>query len=441
MADKDNELNEFDNPQDYGDFADGSDLDPIDDADFESLDDDTSFDNDPADIPPEAIQEGTQKKSSNMFTFIVIGAAVVIGGGLIAVKALPSLMGGEEVAAISGTSEDAPAVPQSGNGQPAVDPSQQAAQQAVQPEQSQQPPAPEAGLLQNPDQLANLSAKANALSTGEQLSAENRNVFSALNNGEPVPATDVPQPAPITSADPQSPWPPLENQPPVTAEALPGTVPDASAVLPATPDTQTAAIPAQTAAADTGLQQQVDTLNRRLDEMNTKLDAAVQKVDQVASSSNGAAMTSIQETLVRLEKRLDDMATGRAPVREVSASAGDEKPAVRRSSSSTKKAKTARKSSGTRAASSQWDAPYNPNRDYDAATASGSTPAKASSASRGGWELRGAQPGSALVAKSGSDDIREVAVGDTISGIGRVTGIVSQGGNWIVQGTSGNISQ
>lgn len=437
MANKDNELNEFDNPQEFGDFADGSDLDPIDDADFESLGDDTAFDNDPSDVPPEAIQEDQSKKSSSMFTFIVIGAAVVIGGALIATQMLPSLLGG---------GDEAPAMVQNDTQtqQPQADPSQQAAQQAVQPQNGQQPVTPDGGLLQNPDQLASLSANSTSLAINDTQSETDKNVFSALNNGQPSVGGEVPMPAPISAESAQSPWPPLENQPPVTAEALPGmpvgnaapvnTAP-VETVMPAQPDTAAplADMSVAAASAPSGLQAQVDTLSRRLDEMNTKLDAAVQKVEQASAAGNGAAMTSIQETLVRLEKRLDDMASSRSSVRQASVSQEEAAP-VRRSTSSTKKAKSARKSSAssTRAASSEWDAPYNPGRSHSTASAS---------ASRGGWELRGAQPGSALIAKSGSDDIREVAVGDTLSGIGRVTGITSEGGNWVVQGTSGRISQ
>ena len=59
----------------------------------------------------------------------------------------------------------------------------------------------------------------------------------------------------------------------------------------------------------------------------------------------------------------------------------------------------------------------------------------------GGWELRAAQPGRAWVSPQGSRDMQSVVVGDTLKGIGKVTGIVYQNGQWTVQGTTGAIHQ
>ena len=57
------------------------------------------------------------------------------------------------------------------------------------------------------------------------------------------------------------------------------------------------------------------------------------------------------------------------------------------------------------------------------------------------WELRSAQPGKAWVSKQGQDDVREVNVGERLSGIGRVTAITQTGGRWQISGTSGSIKQ
>ncbi len=67
--------------------------------------------------------------------------------------------------------------------------------------------------------------------------------------------------------------------------------------------------------------------------------------------------------------------------------------------------------------------------------------ATATPASSGRWELRAAQPGRAWVSKPGERDMQSVEVGQTISGIGRVTGILYQNGRWTVQGTQGQINQ
>ncbi len=57
------------------------------------------------------------------------------------------------------------------------------------------------------------------------------------------------------------------------------------------------------------------------------------------------------------------------------------------------------------------------------------------------WELRAAQPGRAWVSPQGSRDMQSVVVGDTLTGIGKVTGIVYQNGQWTIQGTQGAIHQ
>jgi len=57
------------------------------------------------------------------------------------------------------------------------------------------------------------------------------------------------------------------------------------------------------------------------------------------------------------------------------------------------------------------------------------------------WVLKGAQPGRAMVSRPGESEMRNVAVGDTLPGIGRITGISYQDGRWLVQGTEGRITQ
>lgn len=62
-------------------------------------------------------------------------------------------------------------------------------------------------------------------------------------------------------------------------------------------------------------------------------------------------------------------------------------------------------------------------------------------ASSGRWELRAAQPGRAWVSRPGERDMQSVEVGQSLTGIGRVTAILYQNGRWTVQGTSGQINQ
>jgi len=58
------------------------------------------------------------------------------------------------------------------------------------------------------------------------------------------------------------------------------------------------------------------------------------------------------------------------------------------------------------------------------------------------WVLRSAKPGMAWVSEKGSSEMRTVAVGDTLAGIGKVTAITTDAqGRWIVNGTRGSINQ
>ena len=61
--------------------------------------------------------------------------------------------------------------------------------------------------------------------------------------------------------------------------------------------------------------------------------------------------------------------------------------------------------------------------------------------SRPRWVLRAAQPGKAWVSKAGDTAMKRLQVGDTLSGIGRITAIAYTNGHWVVQGTQGRILQ
>ena len=65
----------------------------------------------------------------------------------------------------------------------------------------------------------------------------------------------------------------------------------------------------------------------------------------------------------------------------------------------------------------------------------------ASPISKAKWELRSARPGHATLYSTGSSDLKNVEVGDVLSGIGRIQSIQIEGGLWVVRGTKGNVSQ
>jgi|GEM_PF-3451421 len=57
------------------------------------------------------------------------------------------------------------------------------------------------------------------------------------------------------------------------------------------------------------------------------------------------------------------------------------------------------------------------------------------------WSLRGASPGKALIARTGTDNLQTVTVGETIASVGKVTSIAVENGRWVVRGTTGTIKQ
>ncbi len=57
------------------------------------------------------------------------------------------------------------------------------------------------------------------------------------------------------------------------------------------------------------------------------------------------------------------------------------------------------------------------------------------------WELRSAKSGSAMIARKGDSEMQVIKIGDSVSGLGRITNISDESGRWIVQGTSGRLMQ
>jgi intracellular multiplication protein IcmG len=57
------------------------------------------------------------------------------------------------------------------------------------------------------------------------------------------------------------------------------------------------------------------------------------------------------------------------------------------------------------------------------------------------WVLRSAQRGKAVLSPRGSSDLRTVEVGDTLSGLGRITAIDLENGRWVVRGTQGTVAR
>jgi hypothetical protein len=57
------------------------------------------------------------------------------------------------------------------------------------------------------------------------------------------------------------------------------------------------------------------------------------------------------------------------------------------------------------------------------------------------WVLKSAQPGHAVIANAATGDMLSVEIGSVITGLGRVTSVSNETGRWVVQGTSGRVTQ
>ena len=160
---------------------------------------------------------------------------------------------------------------------------------------------------------------------------------------------------------------------------------------------------------------QVQTLEKKLNNENNAL------ADSLVETNN--KIDTLVDSVSALEKKLEALATAparQAPVKNTTAPA---KPAEIKSMPVAAPKPAARKPQQSQIVTKP--------------PKSEPTPTTVSSE----WQLRSAQPGKALVAPTGSNDMRTVQVGDTLKGIGRITSIAIEDGKWIIRGTKGLVSQ
>ncbi len=78
---------------------------------------------------------------------------------------------------------------------------------------------------------------------------------------------------------------------------------------------------------------------------------------------------------------------------------------------------------------------------HDKTSSRSSRSTKPKAVTKKSWVLKSAQPGKAVIAEGGTNYLRSVEVGSTLSGIGKITSISNETGRWIVRGTQGRIAQ
>lgn len=389
------------------------------DAEFQDVGLDDNGQELDADVFGEAPQEEpVNKKKVNWFNIGVAAVATLLAGGLVWSKLGPQFSGG-------GVDQNPVAV----ESPAAISNPQMSSEAAAQAALAGGGPI-EAGanLLENPDQLAQLGQSAAPVVAQPDTATPSEDPFAALavmpspSANEQVGATSLPMPAPIAPSSEggaSAAVVPVEQASVDVVDRVP------PSLVPA-PQLVTGESPAVDSSAE--VKAQVAALEGKLQSLDSKIDAAIAQMASFAGQSSAspavddAKLSRIESALERLEARIDTLSSKQTEVvRSVSQTT---QPAVKKA----KKVSASTKSSSK--ASSKWDEPYQ--------SASVSKPQKASSGN-GGWALRGARTGHAVVAKGA--DLREIAVGDSLPGLGEITGIATVGGRWVVQGTEGRLSQ
>lgn len=211
--------------------------------------------------------------------------------------------------------------------------------------------------------------------------------------------------------------------------SMPVSLPSAAATPSIAPLSATApnAVPPFATATSQSDNQRIDALNARIDTLQKALDQANQQLGQVtnmvaasASPSSAPSSKEMQDKIDRLEQQVASLSRA-APALSVPATSTDEgisepKP-MAPAHTHAHAHKAVHKTPAHKPVVKKVAAPAAPQ-----------------------WVLRAATPGQAWVASDEtSHDLKPVKVGDELAGIGRVTAIQQQDGNWIVQGSKGKI--
>lgn len=388
----------------------------------EDLEDITLDDDDQSYAPMSA-----EKSEKNWFNIGVFGAVGVVIC-FILYSYLPGMLG------LGGSAPVRPAPAPSVAGM--ATPADNAAllEQALNTSSLQQPVA-QASLLDNP---AILGEVAPSPERPDPEASDNR-IFEALGN---VPAisdnevddifaaiNDLQQERPATVI--------TEEQPqilPVPADS--DAAADEGDILEFIADTSTPRAPA---VADTGVQSLgAQAVTAEVLPAETHTQPAVQTGESPDIAAMNIRMDAIMRQLESLALRVETLADA-APVLSAPATAVDngKVQALEQTIRTLEKRIEALASEKAKAAS----APSRPKTTTAQPKKTTAKPKAAPVKASPQWELRGAAQGQAYIAEKGTQNLRSVAVGDTLTGIGRITAIVVEGGRWVVRGTSGQITQ
>lgn len=321
------------------------------------------------------------------------------------------------------------------------------------------PPAPEesAGMLGSPQELAKLQEEMTKHSVAQQQPAS-QPATPAPQTGEPVTAPANPAPVSLTPAaqpptevvDAKTPPMPtaMETSPPPASPVADNSaiaVLDAPPVIvktddstthmpkvqdimlksPAAPEVTPAPAPTPSGNADAA------ALNIRIDTLLTRIASLEAEVNSLKSKNDPAdQIDSLKASVDTLEKKIDSLPTG-----------GTGKSSSKKAAShSTVPSEFILVPEDSKPAPQILGATEDAQPVRPAETSKKALTSKPVNVTTS-WILKGAQPGQAMVARAGESDSRTVKVGDSLTGVGRITAIEFQAGRWTVIGTQGRINQ
>lgn len=381
-------------------------------------------------------EEGApRKKGGSNFNKIVIGATVVIGLGVLGLNVMKGGPAPQQPAAVQQTA-NAPATQERvrldsaslSSSAPTTQRdvvygrNREEAQDSLLQEDTQ---PIEGGLLNNPSEVEKIERYREKLE-GE---LEERDDIAPVpgvtiaQDAQPQPAEtpqivnqDPPMPVPMAQADVLTPLPPMDEAatPSVGLPRAQDLTMAGSDVLP--PADVPVDVPAETPSA---------ALTETAPAPLMGDEPAI--VMEPASAAVGAdAAAELNGTIRELQAALDSQ---NAKVKDLESTVQQLERALEARTAEITEAREAARASKPRAAAPSSARTSNTN----------TAPKKAAPTVR--WVLKSAQPGQAMVSRAGEHEMRNVTVGDTLPGVGRVQQIYQSPAGWVVEGTSGRILQ
>lgn len=388
-------------------------------SDDDTYVEDASDDGEWVDGEEEATQEPApqKKKSSAMTTVIIVVVAVVGVLGFMVMKGskAPSdaQMAPAEVAQPLDQAPATPPMPADQTAQPA--PAEQPVDAAT-AQTATTAPAPQQGLMDNPD-LANQGSlqplDPAAAPQPTDAKPENAGLAGAVTAAAPnvQAVSDFPTVDSIKKPDnaAAAPAPSLED---VATQATPSLTAPAETMAPANSESAPQLAP-PVAVQDQATKSQLEAANSKIEELTKALsakDSELQKQKEALKSApNDAELSALKAKIAELEGKLSTGSTS-STTSDID-TARDVKPVSAKPAKAPAAAK-AKVSSGTETATSKPS-----------------------------WVLKSAKPGHAVISNAKTGDYRSISVGDDVAGIGKVTAIGESPSGWAVQGTKGKISE